>query len=360
MARVLGIVILMFSVLAAQAAPLDRLELPAGLRVEVISDALPNARQMALDADRGFLYVGTRREGVVYRVALDDGAVTVIARDLIMPSGIALDTRGRLFIGALNEVRVIAEPHSQTAPTKGVLLTDRLPTERHHGWKYLRFGADGQLYLSVGAPCNVCLEDDPRFASILRMDPETGATEVIAHGVRNSVGLAFHPRTGRLWFTDNGRDMLGDDVPHEELNELVTEGSHYGFPFEHAGPLADPEFGSQAGDRVFVQPRLNIQAHSAALGLAFAGPDTLGGGYADALFIAEHGSWNRSSKVGYRVSVVRFNGQNLVYEPFVTGWLQGEKHWGRPNDVLVAADGSVLVSDDQMGAVYRIVAASPG
>lgn len=353
MVRLLSMVVLLSAAVHAPATPLDRLQLPAGMQVELVSDAVENARQMALDADRGFLYVGTRRKGVVYRVALDSGEVTVISRGLIMPSGIALDASGRLYIGALNEVRVIAQPHIQSTPTRGDLLTDQLPTERHHGWKYLRFGPDGQLYLSVGAPCNVCLEEDPRFASILRMDPATGGTQVIAHGVRNSVGLAFHPRSGRLWFTDNGRDMLGDDVPHEELNELVTEGSHYGFPFEHAGSLRDPEYGLQAGDRQFEQPKLNIQAHSAALGLDFARPNTLGGRYADALFIAEHGSWNRTSKVGYRVSLVRFTDAGLTYEPFITGWLEGEKNWGRPNDVLAAPDGSLLVSDDQSGAVYR-------
>ncbi len=359
MVRLLSTVVLMVLAEVVLATPLDRLQLPDGLHVELISDAVENARQMALDADRGFLYVGTRRKGVVYRVALDSGEATVISRGLTMPSGIALDASGRLFIGALNEVRIIAQPHAQSVPTQGELLTDRLPNKRHHGWKYLRFGPDGQLYLSVGAPCNVCLEEDPRFASVLRMDPKSGETQVIAHGVRNSVGLAFHPRSGRLWFTDNGRDMLGDDVPHEELNELVTEGSHYGFPFEHAGPLRDPEYGLQAGERTFEQPRLNIQAHSAALGLGFARPDTLNGRYADALFIAEHGSWNRTSKVGYRVSVVRFTDAGLTYEPFITGWLEGEKNWGRPNDVLAAPDGSLLISDDQSGVIYRVLA-TPG
>ena len=343
-----------FAAASAAAVELDQLVLPDGFIIEVIADDVPNARQMALDEARGLLYVGTRRQGDVYRVDMSTGTSTVIATGWTMPSGLALSASGDLFVGALNEIRVIEDPHAVKSPTEGRLLTDALPKDRHHGWKYLRFGPDQQLYLSVGAPCNVCLEEDPRYASILRMDPESGATEVIAHGVRNSVGLAFHPSSDRLWFTDNGRDMMGDDVPYEELNELVEEGSHFGFPFEHAGPIRDPKFGRDVGDRVFTAPRLHIQAHSAALGLAFAHEATLGGDFSDAIFIAEHGSWNRSSKVGYRVSVVRQSESGLQYAPFVQGWLQGEENWGRPNDVLITAAGDLLISDDQAGVVYRV------
>ena len=328
-----------------------------GFALSVLTDDVPNARQMAL-ADSGLLFVGTRRAGKVYAVVPSDDAdtdpvVVTFASGLAMPSGVAL-LGSDLYVAALDRVLryrdIEATYRDKPRPE---IVTDELPDRRHHGWKYLSVGPDGFLYVPVGAPCNVCKSDDPRFASILRMDPATGETTVYAHGVRNSVGMAWHPDTERLWFTDNGRDMLGDDVPPDEVNVAADIGAHYGYPHVHGRTILDPEFGDGHDPADYVPPETEIQAHSAALGLAFYTHSAFPADYAGALFIAEHGSWNRSSKVGYRVSVVRFGTDGPAYMPFIDIWLADERASGRPNDVLVAADGSLLISDDQGGRIYR-------
>ena len=326
-----------------------------GFSLSVLTDEVPNARQMAL-ADSGLLFVGTRRAGKLYAVVpVENGnpEVVTFATGLAMPSGVAL-IGDDLYVAALD--RVLRYPDIEatyrSGPTPEV-VTDDLPDRRHHGWKYLSVGPDGFLYTNVGAPCNVCKSDDPRFASIVRMDPATGETTVYAHGVRNSVGMAWHPETQQLWFTDNGRDMLGDDVPPEEVNVVVEAGAHFGYPHVHGQAILDPKFGEGHDPADYVPPEVDIQAHSAALGIAFYTGSAFPDEYAGALFIAEHGSWNRSSKVGYRVSVVRFGADGPAYAPFVDIWLAGERASGRPNDVLVAADGSLLISDDQGGRIYK-------
>lgn len=329
-----------------------------GFTLSVLTDDVPNARQMAL-AESGLLFVGTRRAGELYAVvpAVEADAepeVVTFATGLNMPSGVAL-IGSDLYVAALDRVlryRNI-EATYRTKPQPET-VTDELPDRRHHGWKYLSVGPDGDLYVNVGAPCNVCKSDDARFASILRMDPDTGETTVYAHGVRNTVGMAWHPETKQLWFTDNGRDMLGDDVPPEEVNVVRQPGAHYGYPHVHGRAILDPDFGEGHDPGDYVPPDVEIQAHSAALGIAFYTHDAFPADYAGALFIAEHGSWNRSSKVGYRVSVVRFSaGGEPAYAPFIDIWLAGERASGRPNDVLVDNDGSLLISDDQGGRIYR-------
>jgi glucose/arabinose dehydrogenase len=346
---------------SAHAEPrLGELQLPPGFSIDLVSDQLKNARQIVLGS-KGTLFVGTRREGKVYAVpnALgpEPGAPITIARGLTLPSGVAFRD-GDLYVGAVDTIlrfRDIESNLTKNAPAE--VVTESLPDKSHHGWKYLGFAPDGALFVPVGAPCNICLSDDPRFASILRMDPDTGETTVFARGIRNTVGFAWHPATGQLWFTDNGRDMLGDDVPAEEINVAPEPGLHFGYPHVHAGDIPDPKFGDEADPADYVPPTLKIQAHSAALGVDFYTGVQFPRRYRNALFIAEHGSWNRSSKVGYQVSVVTFgeNGESgLHYAPFVTGWLNGQKNWGRPTDVEVAPDGSLLISDDQAGAVYRV------
>ena len=340
----------------------SRLQVPDGFSIEALPFELPGARQMALSAD-GVLYVGSLREGNVYAVAdalTQPAAPRTIASGLTLPSGLAM-RNGDLYVGALNRVLRFTDVDAQLKATpsgnlRSTLITADLPSERHHGWKYLGFAPDGSLYVPVGAPCNICLSQDPRFASILRMDPKTGTTEVAAHGVRNSVGFDWHPGTGELWFSDNGRDMLGDDVPAEEINRLQRSGQHFGYPFVHAGDVIDPEFGADAKPQNYVAPQVRIQAHSAALGMAFYTHDAFPQRFGGALFVAEHGSWNRSSKVGYRVSVVFFDDQGNPgeAEPFATGWLVGENNWGRPNDVLVTPDGDLLIADDQGGKIFRV------
>ena len=356
--------LLTFSALAC-AAPVEQLKAPPGFTIEQLNFSVPNARQLAL-TENGTLIVGSRRAGRVYAVpdALTAQAPQVITlfTGLDMPSGVTVHN-GDVYIGALNQIIRVADIDNHlTANPPHTVITDTLPNKTHHGWKYLKFGPDGYLYVPVGAPCNICLSDDPRFASLLRMDPNTGETEVWAHGVRNTVGFDWHPGSNQLYFTDNGRDMMGDDVPAEEVNRLTEAGQHFGYPFVHAGGVADPEFGnhSAAQQHTFTPPVLEIQAHSAALGIDFYAAQQFPATYQHALFIAEHGSWNRSSKVGYQVSVAFADANgSLRYEPFVTGWLNGEDVSGRPNDVMVSPDGSLLISDDQNGVVYRVTYRPP-
>jgi len=359
-----GILFAILSGCSQASPPLEQIQLPSGFSISLVTDAVPSARQMALTAS-GTLFVGSMQAGRIYAVIDVDrdyraDEVVVLDEGLTLPSGLALSGND-LYVGALNRVLRYrdVEARLRAAPEPEV-VTETLPDATHHGWKYLRFGADGYLYLPVGAPCNICLSDDPRFAAILRMDPSSGAHTVYAHGVRNSVGLAFHPASGELWFSDNGRDLLGDDLPADELNRVTTPGQHFGYPFVHAGDLPDPEFGAGKSADDYVPPVLKIQAHSAVLGLAFYTGALFPAGYRHALFVAEHGSWNRSEKVGYRVSVIRFDDAGEPqYQPFATGWLQGQSAWGRPNDVLMAPDGSLLISDDAAGAIYRITYSEP-
>ena len=342
------------------------LRAPAGFTVEVLLDGLDNARQMAL-TNEGTLIVGTRRKGHVYAVtnALTEtpGPVVTLMRDLLMPSGVAIKD-GALYIGATDRVlRIDDIDNNVRANPEFTTITDVLPDERHHGWKYLKFGPDGALYVPVGAPCNICLSEDERFATLLRMDPSSGKTQVWAAGVRNTVGFDWHPEYGDLWFSDNGRDHLGDDLPPEEINRIGRPGQHFGYPFMHGDDIKDPEFGDHAAAKglTFTPPEVKIQAHSAALGMDFYTGQTFPSKYANALFIAEHGSWNRSAKVGYRVSVVTEGAYgNLNYEPFIEGWLVGEEAWGRPNDVLVTPEGDLLISDDQQGLIYRVSYSAQG
>ena len=333
---------------------------PPGFDLSILTDDVPNARQMAL-ADSGTLFVGTRRLGKVHAVVPGEGdpEVVTIAAGLTMPSGVAL-VGGDLYVAALHRVLRYADiEQTFRDEPEAEIVTDALPDRRHHGWKYLSVGPDGFLYVPVGAPCNICLSEDERFASILRMDPKTGETTVYAHGVRNSVGMAWHPETKKMWFTDNGRDMLGDDVPPEEINIVAEPGAHYGYPHIHGAAIPDPRFGAGHAAADYVPPVVEIQAHAAALGVDFYTGDAFPAEYQGALFVAEHGSWNRSSKVGYRVSVVRFDGGGPAYAPFIDIWLDGERASGRPNDVLAAPDGSLLISDDQGGRIYRVTYAEP-
>ncbi|MCZ6659240.1 MAG: PQQ-dependent sugar dehydrogenase [Gammaproteobacteria bacterium] len=341
-------------------ADVTALELPEGFSLRVVTIEVKNARQMALDDD-GTLFVGTRRQGSVYAIAnaLTDANPQVIelATGLTMPTGVAVKD-GQLYVGATNRIlRFDAGNLVANAPFE--VVTEDLPDKRMHGWKYLKFGPDGALYVPVGAPCNICLSEDPRFASILRMNAETGETTIFAQGIRNSVGFAWHPTTQHLWFTDNGRDLMGDDVPSEEVNVATRPGQHFGYPFIHAGDVPDPEYGKGVDAATYQPPTVKIQAHSAALGATFYTGSQFPPEYQGALFIAEHGSWNRSVKVGYRISVVTMDRDAPHYQPFIRGWLEGQRNWGRPNDVLVAPDGSLLISDDQAGAIYQVTYQAP-
>ncbi|HSG89418.1 MAG TPA: PQQ-dependent sugar dehydrogenase [Pseudomonadales bacterium] len=335
----------------AAAPPVDKLSVPPGFTIEVLHADVTNARQLAL-GDAGTLFAATRGDGRVW--AIDGDGTRAIASDLELPSGIAYRD-GDLYVGAVSTIYRLddIEAHLDDPPAP-VVVTDQLPTETHHGWKHLEFGPDGKLWVPIGAPCNICDEGDP-YASIAKMDPDTGAYEIFARGIRNTVGFDFEPDTGVLWLSDNGRDMLGDDVPPCELNRVPHAGMHFGYPYVHGADILDPEFGEGHDPADYTPPALEMQAHVAPLGIAFYTGDAFPEDYRGALFVAQHGSWNRSSKVGYQVIVAYVeDGEVVRSEPFVTGFLEGEAAWGRPVDVLVHPDGSLLISDDQQGAIYRV------
>jgi glucose/arabinose dehydrogenase len=341
----------------AEDLPLGNIRLPQGFSIELVA-RVPNARAMALGENR-ILYVGSRGEGKVYALELDEGwrakATHVVAQGLKMPVGVSWRD-GALYVSAVDRVVKLEKIGQRLAsPPEPVTVTDRFPKETHHGWKFIAFGPDGWLYVPVGAPCNVCEPDPDRYAAIFRMRPDGSATEIVARGVRNTVGFDWHPETKELWFTDNGRDWSGDDRPPDELNRLARAGQHFGFPYCHGGNQTDDRFGEKQDCSRFVPPVQNLGAHVAALGMRFYTGKQFPEAYRNQVFIAEHGSWNRSPKSGYRITLVRLQGNRAVsYETFATGWLQGESAWGRPVDVLVAPDGSLLVSDDYAGAIYRI------
>lgn len=333
---------------------LGAIRLPPGFSIQVFAH-VPGARSMALGA-RGTVFVGTRDEGKVYAVtAQGSGAahVRVIASGLTEPNGVAFRD-GNLYVAAVDTVlrfrgiedRLDDPPAPERVPVS-------LPDDRRHGWKYIAFGPDGKLYVPVGAPCNACRRDPP-YNTILRVDTATGGSEVFARGIRNTVGFDWHPQSGELWFTENGRDWLGDDVPPDSLNRAPAPGLDFGFPTCNAGS-PDPEFGKGADCSRYAPNAALIQAHSAPLGMKFYTGAMFPERYRGSIFVAEHGSWNRSSPVGYRLSVATPEpGGKARYEPFATGWLQGRAAWGRPVDVLVMPDGALLVSDDRAGLLYRI------
>ena len=347
-----------FVTAACAEGSLDQIELPAGFQIEIYAEGVDNARQMAL-GEAGTLFVGTRRKGNVYAVTYTDGdqvadRIRTIDSGLDMPSGLEFRD-GALYVAALNRILRYDDIENRLDdPPEPVVVRGDLPDETHHGWKYIRFGPDGLLYVPVGAPCNVC--DEEGFAEIRRMRPDGSGMETYARGVRNSVGIAFHPVSGELWFTDNGRDWMGDDMPDCELNHAPEPGLHFGFPYCHQGDIVDPDFGQGKSCEDYVAPALRLGPHVAPLGLAFYAGAMFPSEYRNQLFVTEHGSWNRSEKIGYRVKLVRFDETGAVVgqEVFASGWLQGEENWGRPNDVLVMPDGALLVSDDQAGAIYRI------
>jgi glucose/arabinose dehydrogenase len=338
---------------------LTAVKLPPGFSIRVYADDVPGARSMAMSPS-GVLYVGTRKTGKVYAVLDRDGdkradRVITLADGLEMPNGVAL-WQGDLYVAEVHRILRFRQIESQLLkPPAAEIVYDQFPPDRHHGWKFIRFGPDGRLYVPVGAPCNVCLSENPVYASITRLNRDGSGFEIFARGVRNSVGFDWQPQTDVLWFTDNGRDWLGDDLPPDELNKAPVKGLHFGFPYCHGGDLRDPEFGSERPCTAFTAPAARLDAHVAALGMRFYTGRMFPREYRNQIFIAEHGSWNRSRKSGYRVTLVRLKGEKVVrYEPFASGWRIGNTAWGRPVDVEMMADGSLLVSDDQNGVIYRI------
>jgi glucose/arabinose dehydrogenase len=335
--------------------PLDKIRLPPGFRIGLYA-RVPHARSMAL-SPAGTLFVGTR-ESEVYAVrrgtAEQGGEVLTIAKGLKTPNGVAFRD-GALYVAEISRILRYDDIDAHLAsPGAPAVVRDDFPKDTHHGWKFIAFGPDGWLYVPVGAPCNIC-DPKPDYAAIHRMKPDGSAVELYASGIRNTVGFDWDPRTKDLWLTDNGRDWLGDDRPPDELDHAPKAGMHFGYPYCHGRDISDPEFGAKRPCSEFTPPERELAPHVAALGLRFYTGAMFPPEYRNQIFFAEHGSWNRSNKIGYRVSLVRLeSGKAASYETFAEGWLQDGKVWGRPVDVQVMPDGALLVSDDYAGAIYRI------
>ncbi|MGD9055244.1 MAG: PQQ-dependent sugar dehydrogenase [Desulfobacterales bacterium] len=339
--------------------PLEQIKLPAGFRIAIYASDVPNARSMVLSPS-GTLFVGTRKAGKVYAVLDRNGdfladAVVTLAKGLNMPNGVAFKN-GSLYVAEVSRVLRYDNIEQQLqAPPKPAVVRNDFPTDKHHGWKYIAIGPDGLLYVPVGAPCNVCEQKDPRYASIMRMQLDGSGLEVFTRGVRNTVGFDWHPLNQELWFTNNGRDWMGDELPPDTLHHAPQKDLHFGFPYCHAGEIPDPQYGNRRNCDAFSPPALKLGPHVAPLGMKFYKGSMFPSMYRHQIFMAEHGSWNRSIPIGYRITLALFdNDRRPRYEIFAEGWLQGNRAWGRPVDIVEMADGSLLVSDDKAGAIYRI------
>lgn len=341
--------------LLCAALPLDKLKLPANYQIDLFASNVPDARQMSV-APNGIIALGSRTAGKVYLLLPNKSMTSVqdimtVDSGLTLPNGVAWHNDD-LYVATQTDIRrypsllKTLEKHSNPQ----IIIKD-IPSIGHHGWHVIKFGADNKLYIGIGAPCNVCLSKDKRLASIARMNPDGSQFEVIAHGVRNTVGFDWHPTTHELWFADNGRDWMGDDMPPDEINRIKNYGQHYGFPYVYGDDILDPDFGKVMPKRKYIPPVLNLQAHVAPLGMHFY----TGSVFQHGLYVAKHGSWNRRKKVGYKVTYMQIsNNKVITQKDFITGWLKDEKFWGRPVDIVQYIDGSLLISDDFAGAIYKV------
>jgi len=343
--------------------PIDKISMPKGFKISVYAEDIVNARSMDRSPD-GTLFVGTRSKGSVYALRDTDGDNRIdkkylLAEKLNLPNGVAFRD-GDLYVAEVNRILRYEDIESRLEnPPSPEVVFDKLPSERHHGWKFIAFGPDGKLYVPVGAPCNICESEDEIFNSITRMNPDGSDFEIVHNGIRNTVGFTWHPETGELWFTDNGRDWMGDNMPACELNRAPRDYMHFGYPYCHQGDLPDPEFGDKYPCAQFTAPARKLGPHVAPLGIEFI-PDNsqFPAEFHGKAIIAEHGSWNRSEKIGYRLTLVDIdnNTDATSYKVFAKGWLDetADDVWGRPVDLEFLPDGSMLVSDDFGDAIYRI------
>ena len=333
--------------------------LPPGFSISTYAENVPDARSMTISPGN-ILFVGSMEAGRVYAVIDRDkdfkaDEVITIAKGLTMPNGVALHD-GDLYVAEVHRIIKYKDIENHLHnPGEPEVVFDSLPREKWHGWKFIRFGPDDKLYVPIGAPCNVCEPKDPSFATITRMNADGSGFEIYARGVRNSVGFDWQPGTNELWFTDNGRDMMGDNLPPDELNHAPHAGMHFGFPYLHGKNVYDPEYGSRADNIIFTKPACELGPHVAALGMRFYTGKMFPAEYTNQIFIAEHGSWNRTEPIGYRVSLVKLhNSTSIGYEIFAQGWLQPNSILGRPVDIEIMPDGSLLISDDYSGKIYRV------
>jgi glucose/arabinose dehydrogenase len=342
---------------AAAKLPLEKLTLPPGFSISVFAE-VPGARSLAVTPS-GVVFVGSRGLGGEHNVyRIKNNKVEILASNFKSPNGVAFKD-GKLYVADISRITELSDAENKSGTDlKPRMLPQVFPKDTHHGWKFIRFGPDGNLYVPVGANCNVC-DPGKDYARIYRIDVKGTAKEEVAQGVRNTVGFDFHPLTNELWFTDNGRDMLGDDSPPDEVNRLTKVGQNFGFPYCFGKSTQDPAF-SQKKCADLTAPEVELRAHVASLGMRFYTGKNFPAEYENQIILAEHGSWNRAKPQGYRLTLVRMKpGEPAKAEAFVDGWLQGDDAWGRPVDVEIYKDGSLLVSDDKAGVVYRISYSPP-
>ena len=337
---------------------LTKITLPEGFEIEIFAENVKNARTM-VRTPKGTIFVGTRGEGKVYALRDNDGDYRadeqfLIDKGLEMPNGVAFRD-GALYVAEYNRIlRYDDIEDNLKNPPEPVVINEDYPSKKHHGWKYIEFGPDGKLYVPVGAPCNICESEDEIFNTITRIDPDGKNLEIVHRGVRNTVGFTWHPTSQELWFTDNGRDWMGDDLPHCELNHAPKDGMHFGYPYCHQGDTLDDKLAGNHSCDEFTPPVVKMGPHTAPLGLIFYTGGQFPASYKNRLLIAEHGSWNRSKPIGYQLSMVDVDGGATTKTIFASGWLEGDEAWGRPVDLEPLPDGSVLVSDDFADVIYRI------
>ena len=346
---------------AADKLPTAKLKVPAGFNVEVYAAGMANARSMR-EGDKGTVFVGSRLVDKVYAVVNADGkrSVKVLASGLYRPNGLAFKD-GTLYIGELSKISKIDKVEDNLDnPPKPTMIYDKLPKDEAHGWKFIGIGPDNKLYVPVGQPGNSVLHDEDH-GQIRRMNLDGSGAEVVVRGMRNTVGFDWNPETKQMYFTDNGRDWMSETVPEDELNRVTKVGENFGAPFCHQGNILDPEFGWGKSCADYTAPVGLLGAHTAALGMRFYSGKMFPAAYKNAIFIARHGSWNKSQKLGGDVVVAKLNKDGTVksIEPFLTGFIEDNKYVGRPVDVLPMKDGSLLVSDDWNGAIYRITYGKP-
>ena len=336
---------------------LDKINLKESFNIEIFAENINNPRSLALGNNKT-IYAGSKNAGNVYKIKYNENMkvanIETIASNLNMPNGISYNNN-QLYVVENNRIILFKTPHNSS---EYVIINENLPNENHHGWRYSRIGPDGKLYISIGAPCNICEKEEP-FATISRLNNDN-EIETYVKGVRNSVGFDWD-NNGRLWFTDNGRDWLGDDIPGDELNRADAAGLHFGFPYCHNNDLKDPDYNKGKDCQRYTEPKQILGPHVAALGMRFNHysrniTNNFPLEYNNTIFIAEHGSWNRKVPIGYRITIVKLDTNNnpTSYNVFADGWLNDDKAWGRPVDILFLEDGSMLISDDKANAIYRI------